>query len=75
MDSEEELEVELLMDFPMSTVVRLLSTNPALVAALEVTLRAQNLKSARRVGNTSGKWAQRPLPRGVNRSTNPQRIF
>ena len=38
-------------------------------------VRAQLLKDARRVGDLSGKWAQKPLPKGVNRSTNPQRIF
>ena len=72
---DQDLKINMDIDFPMSTVIRLLSNNPQLLTLLETNLRAQSLKTARKVGDLSGKWAQKPLPKGVNRSTNPQRIF
>ena len=73
-DSTEDQDWVLQLD--VSSIVKLIENDPAIAAALEKLNRRTNLKNARRVGNTSGKWAQRQLPQAVlNQNPATKRVF
>jgi len=73
-DSSEDQSWTINLD--VSSVLDMIANNPAIIAALEAKLRNQNVKAARRVGNSSGKWAQRPLPQTViNQNPATKRVF
>lgn len=69
-----DIELEESMEMSTSALIQSLVTNPAVLALLEANLRRQSLRSARRVGNTQGKWAQKPVVKGASRQAT-QRIF
>lgn len=73
-DSTEDQEWTLVLD--VKSILKRIENDPALSAMIERIARQTNLKTARRVGNTSGKWAQRQLPQAVvNQNPATKRVF
>ena len=71
-----EDDIELNVAIPVTNLLEQIESDPAILAYFERISRQQNLKLARRVGNTSGKYAQRQLPQGVLKQVpGNQRIF
>ena len=77
-DTNSDVDIELNQEFSfsMSQLIAAIENDPQLSAALEKLNRKSTLKTARRVGNTSGKWAQRQLPQAVlNQNPATKRVF
>ena len=73
---DENIELETDIDISVASILEKIESDPKLVAMIEKISRNQSLKMARRVGNTSGKYAQRQLPQGViNQNPSTKRIF
>ena len=75
-DSDDEQAINIELGFSVGGILQAIEQDPALLALIERVTRTQNLKLARRVGNTSGKYAQRQLPAAVLKQVpGNQRIF
>ena len=75
-ETNSDVDIELNHNFSVSALLAAIENDPALAAAIERITRKTNLKTARRVGNTSGKWAQRQLPQAVvNQNPATKRVF
>ena len=77
-DTNSDVDIELNQGFQVSVsgLLAAIENDPALSALIERIARQTNLKTARRVGNTSGKWAQRQLPQAVvNQNPATKRVF
>ena len=75
-ETNSDVDIELNHNFSVSALLAAIENDPALTALIERIARQQNLKNARRVGNTSGKWAQRQLPQAVlNQNPATKRVF
>ena len=69
-------DVELNVTVPVGGILQSIKNDPGLLAYLSEIVRQDTLKLARRVGNTSGKYAQRQVPQGViNQNPSTKRIF
>ena len=69
-------DIELNIQVPVGNLLDQIKNDPTLLSFFESIARNQSLKMARRVGNTSGKYAQRQLPQGViNQNPSTKRIF
>ena len=75
-ETNSDVDIELNHNFSVSALLAAIENDPALTALIERIARQQNLKTAPRVGNTSGKWAQRQLPQAVlNQNPATKRVF
>lgn len=73
---DDDVEIQNELSFSVGELISMIENDPALAAAIERLTRKTNLKTARRVGNTSGKWAQRQLPQAVvNQNPATKRVF
>ena len=69
-------DIKLNIQVPVGNLLDQIKNDPGLLAYLTEIVREDTLKMARRVGNTSGKYAQRQLPQGViNQNPSTKRIF
>ena len=69
-------DIELNIGVPVDGLLQTIENDPKLLALIERITRQQSMRLARRVGNTSGKYAQRQLPQGViNQNPSTKRIF
>ena len=73
---ESDQEENWTINLDVASIIELIENDPAIIAALQKNLRRQDMKSARRLGNTSGKWAQPQLPQAViNQNPATKRVF